>query len=187
MPDLKHFTVAMVKLAQIYRCELSKLAMDGYWRVLSRLSDDELLRATDRALERCKFMPAPSELLAFARGSVEAEISEAWGVVRGAMDSCDVWGSVDFGPLVNAVVRNMGGWREICEASVKDLIWRRKDFERLYRDFMDKPALKGAPLIGLHGGKPIKLLCPTSRRVEPKQPLKLVRDIDELIHELADK
>ncbi len=188
MINAQQFTAIMLTLAQTFRVELGQLALDGYVMALSDLTDGEMEAGARLALKRCKFMPAPSELLAFAQGNVELEIAEAWGEVREALDAVDIWGSVDFGPLANAVLRNMGGWRELCGASVKDLVWRRKEFERLYRDFRDTPAhqLKGAPHIGLHG-------LPAPKRATGALPPVSTEDrvgitaVSDLIRGLADK
>lgn len=150
--------------------------LDAYWEVLSCLTDTEMSRAFSRALTECRFFPVPVELLTFAgRGprSLLAEAGEAWEAVRAAMDLHDYTTSVDFGPLVNAVVRNLGGWVWLCGQTVPDLVWRRKDFERVYVEFAPKPAeqLRGDPLRGAFGGTPARV---SIGGVTPKRALPLV-------------
>lgn len=128
--------------------------LDAYWLVLGDLSDVELSRSFARALTQCKFFPVPAELLAFAGRAprdLAAEATLAWDAVRRAMDSLDVYGNPDFGQVVNAVVRNLGGWAYLCEQKLSELEWRRKDFERVYRLWAEKdPSVipEGGPLFG---------------------------------------
>lgn len=71
-----------------------------------------------------------------------------------AMNKHDYTRSVDFGPLVNAVVRNMGGWLWLCDRDKDDLTFDRKKFEELYTLLSVKPQdeLRGAYLPGQFGG-----------------------------------
>jgi hypothetical protein len=133
--------------------EMTAALADVYWNALQVLTEAELTRAFARALTECKFFPVPAELLTFAgRGprDVGADAIEAWGAVRRAIDVHDWNHSVDFGPLVNAVVRNLGGWRELCDLKLPDLdVWARKRFTQTYAAFADKDpgTLNGAPLM----------------------------------------
>lgn len=159
----KRVTAAVTMLAETFRQTLGAGALEGYWIALRDLTAEELAHATGRAVREGRFMPTPAELLELAgwggtRASAIAA-AQAWEAVRTAMDRHDYTTSVDFGPLVNAVVRNLGGWVALCDKSVPDLVWVRKDFERLYSDFGSKPpeSLNGAPLRGQFGGAPVRI------------------------------
>lgn len=154
MTNREAFATALAVLGNTFDRKLTGPAIEGYWIALSDLTEGEFARATKRALSESKFMPSPSELLAFAGHAprdLAAEAPLAWDAVRRAMDNLDVYGNPDFGPVVNAVVRNLGGWIYLCEQKVSDLEWRRKDFERVYKLWADKdPGVipDGAPLVG---------------------------------------
>ncbi len=167
----QQFAATLAVLCETFGRELSEAAAEGYRIALRDLSADELAGATAKALEVCKFMPLPAVLRELAGRETQqqaaerakagraAYVADAWEAVRTAMDRHDYTDSVDFGPLVNAVVRNLGGWVALCAKSVPDLVWVRKDFERLFEAFAGKPAdeLRGAPLPGRLGGPPIRI------------------------------
>jgi hypothetical protein len=165
------FATSMAVLAASFNRELPGPAIEGYWLALQDLSEAELAAATKRALAECRFMPAPVELLALAgrARSLVADTAQAWEAVRTAMDRHDYTASVDFGPLVNAVVRNIGGWDALCRASLPDLVWRRKDFERVYEAFASKPAdqLNGEYHRGALKGPPVRIAI--GGKLPPKQ------------------
>src|SRR4051812_2175248 len=108
------FTAGMTMLGTTFNRPLDRVLLDAYWGALAELSDEEMKRAIGQAMMRCRSMPVPAELLAFAgrapRG-VAGDAVEAWEAVRRAIDVYDYTDGVDFGPLVNAVVRNIGGWQ----------------------------------------------------------------------------
>jgi len=100
-------------------------------------------------------MPSPAELLSFVRqNNPTADAAKAWGIVRRSIDEHD-WdvSTIDFGPLVNAVIRNIGGWDTLCQARLPELDnpgWLRKRFEEIYLAFRqtDPRSLRGEPLDG---------------------------------------
>jgi hypothetical protein len=157
------------------------------------LTDAELALATKRAVAECRFMPAPAELLTLAgRGrNTEVEGAEAWETVRRAVDEHDYTASVDFGPLVNAVVRNLGGWDRLCRLDLEALnVWARKEFERIYAAFSpkDPAALNGDPHIGAFKGRPVPI------RIGGKLPVRrieaatgtMLAETRNLVRELAE-
>ncbi len=155
MTNREAFATALAVLGNTFDKKLTGPAIEGYWIALSDLTEAEFATATKRALQRPNaFMPSPGELLELAGRAprdLAAEATLAWDAVRRAMDALDVYGNPDFGPLVNAVVRNLGGWLYLCESKLSDLEWRRKDFERVYKLWAEKPSdvlPDGAPLIG---------------------------------------
>jgi hypothetical protein len=163
LDDRKRVIAAVAILAETFNRTMSDGAMEGYFLVLKELSEAELGHAVKRALGESKFMPTPAELLAFCgRGgtvALEDATAEAWEAVRTAMVRHGYTHSVDFGPLVNAVVRNIGGWLELNDKTIDELVWVRKDFERLYEAFAAKPAdgLNGDALRGAFGGVPVRI------------------------------
>lgn len=156
MTKRQSFAVVMTMLAETYRQTVTDAMLDGYWLVLEELSETELKAAARKAMATQTFMPAPAELLRYARPVVKPETGAliAWQAVRKAIDKYD-WnvGTIDFGPLVNATIRNLGGWDTLCRATIPELDnpgWLRKRFEEVYQAFAgtEPTALRGEPLEG---------------------------------------
>jgi hypothetical protein len=151
-------------LSESYGRQVTAGMREGYWLAVGHLTEVQLFAAAKRALEVSRFMPTPAELLAFAGVAPpqRAKIALAWNAVRIAIDRHDYTASVDFGPLVNAVIRNLGGWDTLCRASLRDLDnpgWLRKRFEQVFEMFDGIPVerLNGAALRGLYDTKPVKV------------------------------
>jgi hypothetical protein len=172
------------------RQPLTKAGAQGYLIALRGLTASEVGAVLEKALAECKFMPAPAELLALAGKvgpkAMTLRTAEAWEAVRAAMDRYDYTANVDFGPHVNAVIRNLGGWRLLCAKSIHDLVWVRKEFEKLYEAFDGKDMgergefLRGefrdAPVVAVAiGGVKAPLSLPAKREA-----------LNELVRELAD-
>lgn len=183
--------VTMLSMAIPPRQPLEDAALEGFWMVLGDLTDDEFAVATKRAMTECKFMPAPSELLTLAGRGHDAGAAEAWEAVRRAVDVHDYTASVDFGPLVNAVVRNLGGWDRLCRLDLEALnVWARKEFERVYAAFSpkDPASLNGEPHIGAFKGRLIPIRIGGKlpiRRIEAA-PGTMLAETRNLVRELAD-
>lgn len=190
MTKTEVIATAVTLLAETFRQQLSETAARGYIAGLEDLTEAQIGAATTRALRECKFMPSCAELRSLVgiggEKSMTFRTAEAWEAVRKAMDRYDYTANVDFGPHVNAVIRNLGGWQSLCDKSIPDLVWVRKDFERMYEAFDGKEmgdrgdfltgAFKAAPVvqIAIGGVKPPKLLSgPRSQ-------------ISDVVRELAD-
>lgn len=188
---------AVAVLTTALRQENSATLTEAYQIGLSDLTADEVVRAMERALKEClKFMPTPAELRVLAGHAprdLTTEATMAWDAVRNAMDKLDVYGNVDFGPLINAVVRNLGGWLYLCESTLAELEWRRKDFERVYRAWADKDVamFDGSPHFGQWKNAPITQIqvpgmparLPALEAVQTPQA-KAMRDV---VRELAEE
>lgn len=185
---------AVAVLATAFNRENSPTLTEAYQLGLSGLTADEIAGATKLALMGSKFMPTPSELRAFVRPprDLAAEAALAWSAVRKAMDQHDVYGNVDFGPVVNAVVHNLGGWLWLCEQSLTDLEWRKKDFLRVYEQFAGKDValLNGAPHFGQWRHKAfVRVQIPGLPGALPALPEVQTQEAEEVrmhIRELAD-
>lgn len=166
MTKKEHFASVMTMLAETFGRSLTDAMLDGYWLVLEDLPEEELRGAARKVLATQKFMPSPAELLAVARPprNPNADVVQAWQVVRRAIDKHDyLVATIDFGPLVNAVIRNLGGWDTLCRATLPELDnpgWLRKRFDEIYKALAtaEPTTLHGQPL---EGALPPKWVNPT--------------------------
>jgi hypothetical protein len=150
---------AVTMLSEYFRAPLTDTAIEAYLIGLEELSVEELGVVTKRAIRECKFMPSVSELLAFlGRGgalALTAEVAEAWTAARWARRVHSYTTGVDFGPLVNAVIRSMGGWLVFCGHNDDALeAFERKKFESAFAAFRARAELgaMGEPLGGQFPG-----------------------------------
>lgn len=135
--DKPKFLTLLQALCATKRVEATAALQLGYWIGCNDLTDEQFRQAATRAVRECEFMPSPNELRRLAgEDQVEAMATHAWTQVLKAISAVGSYQSVDFGPLVNAVVRSMGGWVELCGTDGDELRkWGRKDFEATYNRF----------------------------------------------------
>jgi Domain of unknown function (DUF6475) len=189
--DAGVFGSTFAALCELFDKKPSLELSEIYWAVLKdKLAIDQFKQACAKCAARCKFMPKPAELLeAIGEGGAKDltfRIAQAWEAVYGAMNRYDYTDSVDFGPLVNAIVRNMGGWEQLCDKSIPDLVWDRKKFEELYAAYVEKTSLgdSGKPLMGRFRTEPVQV--PIGGVVPPRQIAPPRTEISDLIRGLAD-
>ena len=176
-------------LCTMFNREPSEPLMRAFIWGLEDLEESSLRRAFARAITDCKFFPVCAEireLCGVPKKTDDAIL--AWGAVRRAIDQHDYTTSVDFGALVNAVVRNLGGWVRLCDLGREELdVWARKEFERIYAAFSEKdPAtLHGEALQGAFDGRPGH--HPHRRKSPATAGLAApAGDISDLVRELAE-
>ncbi len=152
--DRPRFLVMFNGLAATFSKEPSKPMLDGYWMGLADLPIEAVENACQRAIGTCKFMPVPVELRELAGVMAPADRAiKAWEAFVVASRRHGYYDSVDFDDkVINATVRNLGGWVEIDERREQEGkdTWVRKEFERVYLALMRSGIGEeaGAPLIG---------------------------------------
>ena len=128
------FQMLIRALAANWRMEPTEALFMGYWLGCEGMTDADLSRAASRALRECSRMPDAHELRKLG-GEVQVDTAAtlAWSKVLRAISQYGAYKSLDFGPVVNATIRSLGGWVELCSRDSDDLReWGRKDFERTY-------------------------------------------------------
>lgn len=203
MTKREAFVAVMNMLGETFNRPMTAGLLEGYWLAVEDLSEEELRKATRAALASSKFMPAPAELRAFARPprNPNVDVVQAWQAVRRAIDKHDyLVASIDFGPLVNAVIRNLGGWDTFCRATLPELDnpgWLRKRFDEIYKSLAtsDPQTLHGDPLEGALppkwiGGKHVTVSLdgkPERLRIEANGASDARASIAAHVTELAEK
>jgi hypothetical protein len=133
--DRARFKGLMEALASAFRAEPTTAFLEGYWLGLEDMTTSDFEAAAKRALRECKFMPSVFELRSLT-GEMPAAVRavSAWLELLKGIRRHGAWYSVDFeDKLINATVRSLGGWREVCAKESDELhVWTKKEFERLY-------------------------------------------------------
>lgn len=177
--DKQKFAFAITALMELFGQEATKPRLHAYWLGLQALTIEQLNAAVQVAMARCKRLPLPYELMEFVGVVVDddARANLAWGdVLRAVPLGC--YKHVDFeDKIINAVVRNLGGWvtflERFCDAESEK--WARLEFIRCYKSFarsgVNGEAIK--PLAGLSQAEvvnglltepiPRKVACDASR------------------------
>jgi hypothetical protein len=133
--DRAEFSIMFVAMATAFDKEATDDVMETYWGALKDLPLADVKFAAETALKTLEWWPKPAQLRKLA-GDVgpDHRAAIAWRAVRKALNEHGTYCSVNFDdPVVNATIRNLGGWVALGQKEAKDFdIWVRKEFERIY-------------------------------------------------------
>lgn len=135
-PDIfDQFEQLILALAASFGREADEALITGYWLGLQSLGIERIRHAVSRAIAECEFMPKPVELRRLAGDlSPKVRAVKSWDCFEQAMRSIGAYSSVDFeDPILNATVRNLGGWPYLCQRETEELNrFIRPRFEAVY-------------------------------------------------------
>ncbi len=138
---------------------LTDMQLEVYWDFLKDLPADTVRAAAKQALAESQYptIPPVGVLLKLAGCGASQVGSDsralvAYTTAARAVQSVGGYDSVEFSdPIVNAVIRGMGGWQKFCDWPVAEVQWRKRDFERQYQSYLQAgvSAELAAPLAGI--------------------------------------
>jgi hypothetical protein len=74
-------------------------------------------------------------------GDDNTRVQRAWALLRRAIARVGPYRSVAFDdPAIHCVVRDMGGWAEVCDWRTADLPFHQQRFEKAYRAYLKRGA-----------------------------------------------
>lgn len=116
---------------------LSPTGLQFWVAAFADLKPQQVREALLRFSRESTEFPSPAAVRKYAglAGLITAEDRSdvAWRVVRRCISSIGGYESVDFDdPAINAAIRDIGGWVQLCDTPTSDLTWKEKDFKRAY-------------------------------------------------------
>jgi hypothetical protein len=123
--------------------------MEAYWMFLNLMDGGEFERAVELHISQSKFFPKINEILSAAltlRNQGRPSAAERWGQLvvlaeQGAPAPTDT-------PTLRAL-STVGGWDGFQFTAVNELVFRRKEFERVYTEALAEE--DRLSLLGLEG------------------------------------
>lgn len=133
--------------------EASKEMIMMMWMVVSEFPFADVERAIKELVLRPGYMPKPADLREAVEGKVEGRAIAAWADVQKAMP-LGAYKHIDFeDPLINAVIRSLGGWPSMFDqcATAESEKWFRHNFIKDYMamDHRNMNAEACRPLAGI--------------------------------------
>jgi len=151
--DRADFSLAVGAMLETFGQEATKELIRGYWIGLSDLELNSVQFAVARAIRECDRLAKPVELRRLAGEATDDQAATiAWDDALRAVPK-GAYKHIDFeNKLINAVIRNLGGWPNFVArfSSADDEKWIRQEFIRAYKNFSSGVSLEAcAPLPGL--------------------------------------
>lgn len=151
--DRKEFGGVMNMLGAAFGREPSPALLEAYWRGLAGVELSAFRSAADRALQTSRYFPTVAELRELAGEGKVHETQAAFDRLVTAIRRVGAYRSADLGPVLNATVRALGGWRRVCSLETDELYgsFRRQFAATFEAQAAATPdAHAAAPLRGLH-------------------------------------
>ncbi len=138
--DRPNFLAALNAMAIAFTIELSPERIDVYWGDLKDLPLGAVVKACEHLRRSSVHFPRIAEIRNLIASRAEDDASEKWAQCTEMLRDCTNAKHPD--PVVNAVIRQMGGWvhlgRDVKAESLHT--WKAKEFRELYRDALDLAA-----------------------------------------------
>ncbi len=130
----KLFLQSLNSLESAFGEKVSEDRAKIYWDILKGYSDIEIKKAVIGSIRVLKFFPKISEIIEMIEGKIEDEAEIAWLVLKRKIESYGGYRSVSFpdNPAIGSVVEALGGWIGICDITVAEEKWVKKEFIKLY-------------------------------------------------------
>lgn len=142
MIDRQKLEIALTTLSAMFNRPLTATAMDLYWQALRERDPGALNAAIEFVALNDHNFPTPARLLQLATGGPDADVAMmAQGVLEKAIAKHGAYASVHFeDPAINAAVRSLGGWVEVCHCDTHEWrAFRSKDFKAAYMTWRHRP------------------------------------------------
>jgi len=132
--DKKLFLQSLNSLESAFGEKLSEDRAKIYWDILKGYSDLEIKKAVVRSIRELKFFPKIFEIIEIIEGSTEDEAEVAWLILKEKIERYGGYMSISFpeNPVIGSVVKVLGGWIIICDTTIEEEKWVKKEFIKLY-------------------------------------------------------
>ena len=155
MQDKKKFLEMMTGFCEIHGKELSENALKLYIKAVENFDDELVFDAMNRFMLGSSFFPKPHDIIELIQGKTSDAPLLAWQSVIEAIAEHGAYQSVRFEDgRIGRAIALMGGWPALCSTDTKDMVWRQKDFERIYTSL--HPESSSESLQGLHESSNLK-------------------------------
>ena len=117
-----------------YREKVGKGTSRSYWDNLKDYDDKVIKDVTIKCVRELKYFPKISEIIKAIEGGPEEEAELALKCLLDKIDDEGYYNSVSFPkyPAIGLIVERCGGWARVCDMTIIELEWFKKDFIRLY-------------------------------------------------------
>ena len=139
---------------EVQRIRVTPDSLRMWLDALGDLTPEQLQLCLRRFNREGGEFPNPAAVRKFA-GDGEASIDDrallAWASVRRSISRVGAYESIEFDDrIINAAIRNMGGWINLCDMTPEDATWREKEFVAAYKAIIRTGIGDGAPLNGIN-------------------------------------
>lgn len=133
---------ALYAIYEMHNKKIGEVTVRIWWQLCEQRGIDNVLQAltTHTMSPAGKFLPKPADIIELLDGCSDERATAAWYEFASNLKRYGTNRSVTFAdPLINQVVHSMGGWIMFGGMDEKDLSFKQKSFEALYRQYLNNP------------------------------------------------
>ena len=141
--DKNKFKEVMTMISINYNEEINVPKLKLWWSVFNPYPIETFEKAVYQHIscpDAGMFSPKPANITKMIQGTtkqneqnIESEAELAWTSVFNAIRGCGSYGSPSFkNPKIGPILSSMTDWFNLCQCSMKELDWKKKEFISLY-------------------------------------------------------
>lgn len=148
--DKMEFARLLMAAGEMYSREISKELKRMYFDALRDLSIEQVSEALNAHINNPdggQYFPKPADLRRYLQGTakqqataIEDKAAIAWSAICEQIRKVGSYGTLRLDDKqALATVKAMGGWSMLCQSTTDELVWKRKEFVRMYETFERTP------------------------------------------------
>jgi hypothetical protein len=158
--DMAQFLKLITATGEVYSKNISEEMAEIYWQSLEQFEFNQIKNAFKLHVndhENGRFFPKIIDITRFIQDSNQIKSDKAWGAVLDAIGRVGSYDNVVFDDVtIHLVIKNMGGWVQLCQSQTTQLDFKSKEFKKLYINFtISPPAQPPKYLNGIYGTETI--------------------------------
>ena len=153
MLNKEKFTNLLASVAELYKQDLSPMAIGLYYNTLKDYPYEQVEKAFNVVVKTYKYncIPKPAEIIEVIEGKEDDRAMVAWQSTKDTIKKYDFYSSIEFeDKIIHLCIDHLGGWMWLCGQTKEDLQFIAKDFMRLYKVFEKYPRKWNKKLIGYY-------------------------------------
>ncbi len=151
MLNEEKFIELLGSVSEIYKQDLSSMAIGLYYNTLKEYSYEQVEKALNTVIRTYKYncMPKPAEIVEAIEGKESDRALIAWQSVIDTIRKHGYYQTIIFDDkIIHMCIEHLGGWMWICEQTIEDMKFISKDFMKLYSVLEKNPRKPQKKLIG---------------------------------------
>lgn len=152
--ELGKFAELWAGMAEMYGKSVSDAVIAMAYAALEKYDLADIRRAINAHVAdptRGQFLAKPADLILHMDGDPESRALQAWTKAEQAIGRVGPHQDVVFDDIaIMAAIEDMGGWIQLCAVTEPELPFRRQEFVKRYKGYLNRPPQQhAAKLIGI--------------------------------------
>lgn len=148
--DQNRFKELITSIADIYGKEFTSSEIKAWWAIFKPYNISEFEQGVYSHIscpESGMYSPKPANIIKFiasSRNQLEQSIDDraelAWLEITSEIRRTGAYGNLEIDDKqALAAVKSLGGWKSLCHKTESELVWVKKEFTSVYRNFDKTP------------------------------------------------